>query len=64
MEKLNEESISSQKKNKKEKEKPKWAMTEKEIEFEDEKECDDLLDFAKNLDYENYLADLEVSFNF
>lgn len=40
--------------------KPKWAMTEKELEDEKEKEIDDLLEFAYELDYEKYMDDFEV----
>ena len=31
-----------------------------EVKEEAEKECDELLEFAKGLDYESYLADMEV----
>jgi hypothetical protein len=37
-----------------------WALTEKELEDEKEKEVDDLLEFAYELDYEKYMDDLEV----
>jgi len=40
--------------------KPEWAKTEAEIEKEEEEEVEDLLDFAKNLDYESFINDLEV----
>ena len=40
--------------------KPAWAMTEKDIEEEKEKEIDDLLEFAYELDYEKYMDDFEV----
>jgi hypothetical protein len=40
--------------------KPKWAMTEKELEDEKEKEVDELLEFAYELDYEKYMDDYEV----
>ncbi|EAS06701.2 hypothetical protein TTHERM_00688410 (macronuclear) [Tetrahymena thermophila SB210] len=49
---------SALKKNKKEK--PAWAKTEKQLEEEDNQECDDLLNFASNLDYDKYINDLEV----
>lgn len=35
-------------------------MTEKEIEEQKEKEVDDLLEFAYELDYEKYMDDFEV----
>ena len=44
----------------KKKEKPMWAMTEKELEDQKEKEIDDLLEFAYELDYEKYMEDFEV----
>jgi hypothetical protein len=37
-----------------------WAMTEKEQEDQKEKEVDDLLEFAYELDYEKYMEDFEV----
>ena len=37
-----------------------WAMTEKEIEEDKEKEIDNLLEFAYELDYEKYMEDFEV----
>merc|ERR1711935_1193347 len=40
--------------------KPKWALTEQENEDVEELEVDDLLDFAENLDYEQYIDDMEV----
>ncbi|EAS01924.2 hypothetical protein TTHERM_00787300 (macronuclear) [Tetrahymena thermophila SB210] len=40
--------------------KPKWAYTEKQLEEDEDKECDDLLDFVNNLDYDQYINDLEV----
>jgi len=40
--------------------KPKWALTEKNLEDEKEKEVDDLLEFAYELDYEKYMDDYEV----
>jgi hypothetical protein len=46
-------------KNKK-KEKPVWAMTEKELDFQKENEIDELLEFAYELDYEQYMEDFEV----
>ena len=35
-------------------------MTEKELEDQKEKEIDDLLEFAYELDYEKYMEDFEV----
>jgi hypothetical protein len=40
--------------------KPAWATTEKQLEDEKEKEIDDLIEFAYDLDYEKYLEDFEV----
>lgn len=37
-----------------------WAMTEKDLEDQKEKEIDDLLEFAYELDYEKYMEDFEV----
>lgn len=42
------------------KQKPAWALTEKEQEDVKEKEIDDLLEFAYELDYEKYMDDFEV----
>jgi len=42
------------------KNKPKWAMTKEESEKVNDKELDDLLNFAQNLDYEKYIKDLEI----
>jgi hypothetical protein len=42
------------------KDKPMWALTEKELEDQKEKEVDDLLEFAYELDYEKYMEDFEV----
>ncbi|KAL0477597.1 laminin subunit alpha [Acrasis kona] len=47
-------------KNKKIKEKPVWAMSEKEAEEVEDKEVDDLLNFASNLDFEKFMEDEEV----
>jgi hypothetical protein len=35
-------------------------MTEKELEFQKENEIDELLEFAYELDYEQYMEDFEV----
>ena len=40
--------------------KPAWAVTDKMREDEKEKEIDDLLEFAYELDYEKYMEDYEV----
>jgi hypothetical protein len=40
--------------------KPAWALTEKNVEEDKEKEIDDLLEFAYELDYERYMDDFEV----
>ena len=40
--------------------KPAWATTEKQQEEEKEKEIDDLLEFAYDLDYDKYMDDFEV----
>jgi hypothetical protein len=40
--------------------KPAWALTEKDVEEQKEKEIDDLLEFAYELDYEKYMDDFEV----
>jgi len=47
-------------KKKKNKGKPKWALTEQELEQQEDKEVADLLNFADNLDYDTYINDLEV----
>lgn len=54
------ESEKPAKKSKKGKEKPKWAMTEQELEGVENAEVDDLLDFANNLDYDQFMYDMEV----
>ncbi|KRX04008.1 hypothetical protein PPERSA_12455 [Pseudocohnilembus persalinus] len=45
--------------------KPEWAMTEDEyneyVEKKEDDEAEDLLDFVNNLDYENYVDDLEYT---
>jgi len=40
--------------------KPEWAKTEEIAKKEKEEEIDDLIDFAYELDYEQYMEDLEV----
>ncbi len=50
----------SSKPSKKSKAKPAWAMTEHDLEEQKEKEIDDLLEFAYELDYEKYMDDFEV----
>jgi len=47
-------------KKKENKEKPKWALTEKQVDDEEELDVDNLLEFTNNLDYEKYIDDLEV----
>jgi len=49
----------SRKKTEKQKSKPLWAMTEKEKESFEDEEADDLINFAENLDYDQYVGDLE-----
>ncbi|KEG08789.1 hypothetical protein DQ04_06451010 [Trypanosoma grayi] len=54
-------SSDGEKKKGKKKKKPKWALTEDEA-LEDELEgANDLLEFAKNLDYEKFISDYEVA---
>eukprot|EP00746_Dinoflagellata_sp_MGD_P161736 gnl/MRDRNA2_/MRDRNA2_88993_c0_seq1.p1 gnl/MRDRNA2_/MRDRNA2_88993_c0~~gnl/MRDRNA2_/MRDRNA2_88993_c0_seq1.p1 ORF type:complete len:399 (-),score=123.22 gnl/MRDRNA2_/MRDRNA2_88993_c0_seq1:260-1456(-) len=43
--------------------KPLWAMTEQEKESVQEKEADDLLSFADNLDFDQYIGDYEFRQN-
>lgn len=43
-----------------EKKKPKWAYSEKQLEEDEDKEVDELLQFTSSLDYEKYINDLEV----
>lgn len=43
--------------------KPLWAMTEQEKEAHQEKEADDLLSFAEDLDFDKYIGDLEFREN-
>jgi hypothetical protein len=50
----------SVKSQKNKKQKPAWAVTEKMQEEEKEKEIDELIEFAYDLDYEKYLEDYEV----
>ena len=45
---------------KKGKQRPAWAITKKMEEEEKEKEIDDLIEFAYDLDYEQYMEDYEV----
>ena len=53
-------SVKSKPAKKKGKGKPAWAVTEKQQEDAKEKEIDDLLEFAYELDYEKYMEDYEV----
>ena len=39
---------------------PLWAQTEKQLEKKEDEECNDLLDFIDNLDYDKYIDNLEV----
>lgn len=48
------------KKKKAKTDKPAWAVTEKQQEDAKEKEIDELLEFAYELDYEKYMEDYEV----
>ena len=43
-----------------EKKKPVWALTEKQLEDMEDKEADNLIQFAYELDYEKYMEDFEV----
>ncbi|AAZ11284.1 uncharacterized protein TEOVI_000344200 [Trypanosoma equiperdum] len=45
----------------KKKKKPKWALTEDEALEDEIAEADDLLEFAKNLDYDKFISDYEVA---
>jgi len=47
-------------KKKENKEKPRWAYTEQQLEDEEEQNVDDLLEFTNNLNYDQYIGDLEV----
>lgn len=59
--KLTEKAVQNHNKTKKAKlSKPKWALTANENEEVEDLEVDDLLDFAENLDYEQYIDDMEV----
>lgn len=42
------------------KDRPKWALTDQQAEEVEDMEVDDLLNFANDLDYENYINDFEV----
>ena len=42
------------------KDRPMWALTEKSAEEVEEKEADSLVEFAKSLDFDQYMDDLEV----
>lgn len=55
-----QKSKKSSAKTNKSKSKPAWALTEKQEEEEREKEIDDLIEFAYDLDYEKYMEDYEV----
>ena len=55
-------SVSKSKKGKKgaKRQKPAWAKTHKQQEDEKEQEIDQLIDFAYELDYEQYMEDYDV----
>ena len=57
---LGSQKSSSKLKPKKGKSRPAWAVTKKMEEEEKEKEVDDLIEFAYDLDYEQYMEDYEV----
>mgnify|MGYP006910387848 FL=1 len=40
--------------------KPVWAKTKNQIDQEEEKEIEDLIEFAYELDYEKFVEDMEV----
>ena len=58
--KSNQPSLKSSKGGKKGKGKPAWATTEKQQEDAKDAEIDDLIEFAYDLDYEQYMEDYEV----
>lgn len=60
--KLTEKNLKNHEKRTREekKRKPKWALTEEQVEVEEDKEVDDLLNFVADLDYENFINDLDV----
>lgn len=39
---------------------PAWAKSQEKVEQEEGEECDELLDFVDNLDYDKYIDDMEV----
>jgi hypothetical protein len=57
---LSQLSKASKKSSKSKKQRPAWAMTEKQQVDEQEKEVDELIEFAYELDYEKYMEDYEV----
>ncbi|OMJ72730.1 hypothetical protein SteCoe_28763 [Stentor coeruleus] len=63
LEKLTEKNLKkldTESKESKHKEKPKWAMTKEEVEFHEEKEVDNLLEYIQSLDYDSFIDDLEI----
>lgn len=40
---------------------PQWALTENEAKNQEDLECDDLLNFASNLNFDQYIQDVEVN---
>ena len=55
---------SQQSKKSKKSQKPAWATTEKQQEEEKEKEIDELLEFAYELDYDKFMEDQEIRLAF
>lgn len=45
---------------KKHEKKPKWAFTEQQLGLDEEEDVDDLLNFANNLDYNQFIEDIEI----
>jgi len=57
---VKEERVSTKPVTKKKENKPRWAYTEQQLEDEEEQNVDDLLQFTNNLNYDQYIDDLEV----
>lgn len=55
-----QKSKSQKTKQSKKSQKPAWAMTEEQLEEQKEAEIDDLLEFAYDLDYDQYMNDFEI----
>jgi hypothetical protein len=63
LKKLDEQPTEKPKKQKEAKQlKPKWALTQEQEEVKELEEADELLTFVQNLDYDQYVNDLEVPF--